>query len=92
METAVSDDEFEIDGSGLGNEILSPAPGGPFSALTSSMWPQDILAKLNQPDESNVQPEYRFDEFGFKIDEEDGLEQNPKKLLNVPFAEDQQQK
>uniref|UniRef100_A0A8C2E5Q4 RUN and TBC1 domain-containing protein 3 n=1 Tax=Cyprinus carpio TaxID=7962 RepID=A0A8C2E5Q4_CYPCA len=26
----------------------TPAPGGPFSALTSSMWPQDILAKYYQ--------------------------------------------
>lgn len=26
----------------------TPAPGGPFSALTPSMWPQDILAKYFQ--------------------------------------------
>ena len=26
----------------------TPAPGGPFSALTPSMWPQDILAKYHQ--------------------------------------------
>lgn len=26
----------------------TPAPGGPFSALTPSMWPQDILAKYCQ--------------------------------------------
>lgn len=91
METAVSDDEYDIDGSGLGTEVLSPAPGGPFSALTPSMWPQDILAKLNQPnDDPNSQPEYRFDEFGFKVDDEDGLEQSAKKLLNVPFVEDPQ--
>ncbi|OXU22236.1 hypothetical protein TSAR_016879 [Trichomalopsis sarcophagae] len=91
LETAVSDDEYDIDGSGLGTEVLSPAPGGPFSALTPSMWPQDILAKLNQPnDDPNSQPEYRFDEFGFKVDEEDGLEQSAKKLLNVPFVEDPQ--
>jgi len=24
-----------------------PSPGGPFSALTPSMWPQDILQSLN---------------------------------------------
>lgn len=24
-----------------------PSPGGPFSALTSSMWPQDILHRLS---------------------------------------------
>lgn len=31
-------------------EGLRPVPGGPFSALTPSMWPQDILAKLGQPE------------------------------------------
>ena len=92
METAVSDDEYEVDSSGLGSEALSPAPGGPFSALTSSMWPQDILAKLNQPEDPDTKPEYRFDEFGFKVDEEDGLEQTSKKLLDVPFLEDPQQR
>lgn len=30
--------------------IHHPTPGGPFSALTPSMWPQDILAKLGQPE------------------------------------------
>lgn len=90
VETAVSDDEYELEGAGLSGEVLSPAPGGPFSALTPSMWPQDILAKLNQPDDPNSQPEYRFDEFGFRVDEEDGPEQSSKKLLGVPFVEDPQ--
>lgn len=40
-------------------------PGGPFSALTPSMCPQDILARI-QLDESRDQPE-RYDEFGFKV-------------------------
>jgi len=26
-----------------------PSPGGPFSALTPSMWPQDILHRLSNP-------------------------------------------
>lgn len=60
LETAMSEDEFEVEITGLCGEILSPAPGGPFSALTPSMWPQDILAKLNQPDDPNSQPEYRY--------------------------------
>lgn len=59
VETAVSEDEVEVEVGGLCGETLSPAPGGPFSALTPSMWPQDILAKLNQPDDPNSQPEYR---------------------------------
>lgn len=29
-------------------DSYTPAPGGPFSALTPSMWPQDILAKYYQ--------------------------------------------
>lgn len=32
------------------SEKLHPAPGGPFSALTASMWPQNLLAKLGQPE------------------------------------------
>ncbi|UYV71688.1 ARPC1A [Cordylochernes scorpioides] len=48
----------------------SPSPGGPFSALTPSMWPQDLLASLAQPEDAECHPEYRFDEFGFRIDDE----------------------
>ncbi|XP_031417027.1 small G protein signaling modulator 3 isoform X2 [Clupea harengus] len=51
----------------------TPAPGGPFSALTPSMWPQDILAKYHQKDPV-VESVVQYDEFGFKIDSEDGLE------------------
>lgn len=32
----------------------------------------------------------RFDEFGFRVEEEDGPEQNSKKLLGIPFVEDPQ--
>uniref|UniRef100_A0A1A9ZR04 Small G protein signaling modulator 3 n=1 Tax=Glossina pallidipes TaxID=7398 RepID=A0A1A9ZR04_GLOPL len=74
---------------------LRPNAGGPFSALTPSMWPQDILAKLGQPEDESVigpndQPDYRFDEFGFRVEEEDGPEQNSNKLLSIPFVEDAQ--
>lgn len=34
----------------LAEEACAPQPGGPFSALTPSMWPHDILAKLKQPE------------------------------------------
>lgn len=34
------------------NDIIHPSPGGSFSALTPSMWPQDILARLTQPEVS----------------------------------------
>lgn len=32
------------------NDVIQPPPGGSFSALTPSMWPQDILARLTQPE------------------------------------------
>ncbi|KAK3552896.1 hypothetical protein QTP86_028003 [Hemibagrus guttatus] len=51
----------------------TPAPGGPFSALTPSMWPQDILAKHHQKDQ-NLESEPQYDEFGFRISSEDGVE------------------
>lgn len=90
------------------SDMLTPSPGGPFSALTPSMWPQVIMAKLSVvPEDPNSQPEYRFfqkhmlssfiityicrfDEFGFRVDEEDGPEQNSNKLLGIPFVEDPQ--
>lgn len=31
---------------------------------------------------------YRFDEFGFRVEEEDGPEQSSTKLLSQPFTED----
>ncbi|XP_055849031.1 small G protein signaling modulator 3 homolog isoform X2 [Episyrphus balteatus] len=74
---------------------LRPNPGGPFSALTPSMWPQEILAKLGQPEceaGPNDQPDYRFDEFGFRVEEEDGPEQSSKKLLGIPFVENAEQR
>ncbi|XP_043924278.1 small G protein signaling modulator 3 isoform X1 [Protopterus annectens] len=70
----------------------TPTAGGPFSALTPSMWPQDILAKYAQKEESVEQPEFRYDEFGFRVDKEDGAEPNSSKLLSVPLSEDPQQR
>lgn len=73
------------------NSDFTPTPGGPFSALTPSMWPQDILSKLNNPPEdAKGQLDYRYDEFGFKVEEEDGPEENSSKLLGTPFIEDPQ--
>ncbi|XP_021370543.1 small G protein signaling modulator 3 homolog isoform X1 [Mizuhopecten yessoensis] len=100
----LSEDEDDIVGaSGEGVSVSStnymsnssldftPTPGGPFSALTPSMWPEDILSKLrNQPEDPNGQLDYRYDEFGFKVEEEDGPEENSSKLLSTPFIEDAQ--
>jgi hypothetical protein len=68
MELAISEDDVDDDyfienfSEGLNmNDLLTPSPGGPFSALTPSMWPQDIMAKLTViPDDPNSQPEYRY--------------------------------
>lgn len=98
LELAISEDDADEDclaealAEGLNtSDTLTPTPGGPFSALTPSMWPQDIMAKLTTiPEDPNSQPEYRFDEFGFRVEEEDGPEQSSNKLLGIPFVEDAQ--
>nr|XP_020732645.1 small G protein signaling modulator 3 isoform X4 [Odocoileus virginianus texanus] len=48
-----------------------PSANGPFSALTPSMWPQEILAQYAQKEEAVEQPEFCYDEFGFRMDKED---------------------
>lgn len=52
MQTAASEDDTEFVDmvEGLTIDGIKPSPGGPFSSLTPSMWPQDILAKLGQPE------------------------------------------
>ncbi|XP_076448737.1 small G protein signaling modulator 3-like isoform X2 [Babylonia areolata] len=96
------DDDIIMSGSGEGVSVsamptvnsatnFTPTPGGPFSALTPSMWPQDIISRINHPPEDpNGQLDYRYDEFGFKVEEEDGPEENSSKLLSTPFVEDPQ--
>ena len=44
-------DDSAIQGTGSGTPVTGsfvPAIGGPFSALTPSMWPQDILSRIQQ--------------------------------------------
>jgi len=60
-ETLSEEDDEDITGTlsdhqGLSASIMPelvsdfvPSPGGPFSALTPSMWPQDILHRLSNP-------------------------------------------
>lgn len=103
VETAAGSDEDEevlpglqgSDDAGEGLGVLesgmAPTPGGPFSALTPSMWPQELLGQLAaQPEDPNAQPDYRYDEFGFRVEEEDGPEQSSNKLLGIPFVEEPQ--
>ncbi|XP_059611663.1 small G protein signaling modulator 3 homolog [Phlebotomus argentipes] len=88
LDTAASEDDSELAEIAESLHLVRPSPGGPFSALTPSMWPQDILTKLGQPESDSDQPDYRFDEFGFRVEEEDGPEQSSNKLLSIPFVED----
>uniref|UniRef100_A0A914V1A7 RUN and TBC1 domain-containing protein 3 n=1 Tax=Plectus sambesii TaxID=2011161 RepID=A0A914V1A7_9BILA len=60
---------------------------GPFSAIHPAMCPQDVVA-LKAEDHS----EYRWDEFGFRVEVEDGPEDSSSKILSVPFVEDPQQR
>nr|KAG5709500.1 hypothetical protein BaRGS_023182 [Batillaria attramentaria] len=104
VETLSEDEEDDIIATGTGEGVsisampsmnsstnFTPTPGGPFSALTPSMWPQDIISRINHPPEDpNGQLDYRYDEFGFKVEEEDGPEENSSKLLSTPFVEDPQ--
>ncbi|XP_047598423.1 small G protein signaling modulator 3 isoform X4 [Lutra lutra] len=73
-----------------GNHI--PSASGPFSALTPSMWPQEILAKYTQKEESVEQPEFCYDEFGFRVDKEDGAAPGPSKLPGGALLEDPPQR
>lgn len=54
MDDAEFDDSEDFTASAqrltLADDTCSPQPGGPFAALTPSMWPQDILAKLKEPE------------------------------------------
>ncbi|KAF6340437.1 small G protein signaling modulator 3 [Rhinolophus ferrumequinum] len=51
-----------------------PSACGPFSALTPSMWPQELLAKYTQKEEAVEQAEFYYDEFGFQVDKEGGAD------------------
>lgn len=75
------------------SDKASPGAGGPFSALAQSMQPQSADINIDNPDhellrkDPNSQPEFRYDEFGFKVEEEDGPEDRSSKLLSIPFVE-----
>ncbi|XP_012314460.1 small G protein signaling modulator 3 isoform X4 [Aotus nancymaae] len=65
---------------------------GPFSALTPSIWPQEILAKYTQKEEPAEQPEFYYDEFGFRVDKEEGGEPGSSPLASSPLMEDAPQR
>lgn len=58
LNSAALEDDIDVELGGMVEGItmidaLRPVPGGPFSTLTPSMWPQEILAKLGQPEVSS---------------------------------------
>ena len=66
----------------------SPQPGGPFSALAPSMQPAVLEPETNRLNtDPNAQPDFTWDEFGFRVEEEDGPEDTSSKLLSIPFVE-----
>lgn len=69
----------------------TPSASGPFSALTPSIWPQEILAKYSQKEESSEQPEIYYDEFGFRVDKE-GSEPGCSQMAGTPLVEDPPQR
>ena len=71
-----------------GEADTAPCKGGPFSALTPSMWP----AKGVRSEADEASEDEEFDEFGFKVDVEDGPEQSSSKLLSTPFKDNSQQR
>lgn len=61
LQSPATEDDIDVELGGMVEGItmidgLRPVPGGPFSTLTPSMWPQEILAKLGQPE---VSPGFR---------------------------------
>ena len=72
------------------NNRLLLFTGGPFSALTASMQPlaaNERPGEAGQSEDPNSQPEFTWDEFGFRVEEEDGPEDSSNKLLSIPFVE-----
>uniref|UniRef100_A0A5F9DN90 RUN and TBC1 domain-containing protein 3 n=1 Tax=Oryctolagus cuniculus TaxID=9986 RepID=A0A5F9DN90_RABIT len=65
-----------------------PSASGPFSALTPSIWPQEILAKCKQKDDSAEQPHFYYDEFGFRVDKEEGAEPSSSPLPSASLVDD----
>ena len=43
--------------------------------------------EAGQSEDPNSQPEFTWDEFGFRVEEEDGPEDSSNKLLSIPFVE-----
>ena len=71
------DDEDEDD------DVFVSSAGEPLSAVAVWLRSRPLLDRLRRAEP----PDYRIDEFGFRVEEEDGPEQSSSKLLSTPFAE-----
>lgn len=58
-----------------------PRCGGPFSGLTPSMWPQDLLAIYSQPEDCH--PTSNYDEYGFIVSRRRNVDINPSDSMNI---------
>ena len=65
------------------DDVFVSSTGEPLSAVAVWMRPRPLLDRLRRAEP----PDYRIDEFGFRVEEEDGPEQSSSKLLSTPFAE-----
>ena len=55
--------------------------------MSSSTHALTIFEVVTQGLGPNAQPLYTWDEFGFRVEEEDGPEDTSSKLLSIPFTE-----
>ncbi|KAF0302191.1 Small G protein signaling modulator 3 [Amphibalanus amphitrite] len=65
------------------DDVFVSSAGEPLSAVAVWLRPRPLLDRLRRAEP----PDYRIDEFGFRVEEEDGPEQSSSKLLSTPFAE-----
>ena len=65
------------------DDVFVSSAGEPLSALAVWLRSRPLLDRLRRAEP----PDYRIDEFGFRVEEEDGPEQSSSKLLSTPFAE-----
>lgn len=56
-----------FESAGFDGCVYKPETDGPFSKVTPSMWPIDMIAAFNQPEDSH--PPFRIDPYGFVVDD-----------------------
>ena len=72
---------FDVENSSDTGEVpYKPMKGGPFSSLTPSMWPMDVIAALSQQEahQEDGHPAITFDDFGFVIEQKPDENGDPK--------------